>query len=62
MCRKDVTLGGGAEEGSGAWPSGVGWGVRSLGQSPCGTVFGKMSPDKSFLSELSVKQGTGHAG
>lgn len=62
MCRKDVTLGGGAEEGSRAWPPRVGWGVRSLGQSPCGTVFGKMSPDKSFLSELSVKQGTGHSG
>lgn len=36
--------------------------VHSLGQSPRSTVFGKMSPDKSFLSELSVKQDTEHAG
>ena len=42
--------------------SGGGVGVHSLGQSPRSTVFGKMSPDKSFLSELSVKQDTEHAG
>lgn len=60
MCRKDVTRGGGAEEGSRAWP-GLGV-VHSQGQGPSRTCPSGWAWVRASLAEPQRPRVAGHTG